>query len=325
MISSSTPSFAPKRVLVIHYSQTGQLTALAEQIVAPLRADPRITVQVETLRPLPAYPFPWPFFRFFDAFPESAHLRPPPLAPLSLTGDESFDLVILPYQVWFLAPSPPITAFLKHPVAQRLLAGKPVVSVIACRNMWLTAHEKFQALLAATGARLIDNVVLTDTGGTLGTFFTTTVWMLSGRKAGFWGFQDAGLTDAQIQGGRRFGRALVDGLGADREKSGQPLLAGLGAVHADPRLYFGERTGTRSFYVWGRLIMAAGKPGSWQRRPLLALYVAFLVAIIVTVLPVSLGLQALLRPFLKQRLSCMKRQFEQPSGSATHRCHLYED
>ncbi len=315
----------PKRVLVIHYSQTGQLTALAERIVAPLKADPLISVHVETLRPLQEFPFPWPFFQFFDAFPESAHLVPPPLQPLSLTGEEDFDLVILPYQVWFLAPSQPITAFLKHPLAQRLLAGKPVVTVIACRNMWLTAHEKLKRLLAAKGARLIDNVVLTDPGSPLGTFLTTTAWLLAGRKTGFWGLPDAGLTSQQINGSVRFGRALVEALKQDREKQAQPLLAGLGAVTADPRLMFSEKAGTRSFYVWGLLIRALGRPGSWQRKPFLALYVAFLIALIITVVPVSLGLQALLRPLLKKRLGRMKTQFELPSGSTTERCHTYED
>lgn len=315
----------PKRILVIDYSQTGQLTALTEQIIAPLKDDPDVTVRVETLRPLKAYPFPWPFFTFFDAFPESAHMRPPEMVPLSLTGDEDFDLVILPYQIWFLAPSLPITAFLKNPVAQRLLAGKPVVSVIACRNMWLTAHEKFKVLLAATGARLVDNIVVTDPGSTMGTFITTAVWMLSGRKAGFWGLRDAGLDAGQIRGARRFGLALRDALKSDLEKTGRPMLSGLGAVDANPRLYISERAGTRSFYLWGLLLMAAGRPGSWQRKPLLALYAAFLIAIIVTVVPVSLTLQALFRPFIRERLGRMKAQFEFPSGSATDRCHMYED
>lgn len=182
----ATPSARVKRVLLIQYSQTGQLDRVAGQIAAPLRADPGIELRVETLRPLQRFPFPWPFLTFFDAFPESAHLKPGPLVPLTLTGDEDFDLVILPYQVWFLAPAQPVVAFLQHPVAARLLKGKPVVTVIACRNMWLLAHEKLKGLLAATGARLIDNVVLTDPGPTLATFFTTPAWLIWGRKRGFW-------------------------------------------------------------------------------------------------------------------------------------------
>ncbi|NEN17057.1 dialkylresorcinol condensing enzyme, partial [Escherichia coli] len=135
------------------------------------------------------------------------------------------------------------------PVAARLLKGKPVVTVIACRNMWLTAHDKLTRLLDATGARLIDNVVLIDQGPTLATFITTPVWLLSGRKAGFWGMPDAGLTARQIAGTRRFGLALRDALHRDAERGTAPLLAGLDAVEANPKLYISEKAGTRSFYL----------------------------------------------------------------------------
>lgn len=320
-----TPATPRKRVLVVQYSQSGQLTRLAERIVAPLREDPQFEVQVEVLRPLRPFPYPWGFFDFLDAFPESAHLVPPPMAPLSVAGGERFDLVVLPYQVWFLAPSQPVTAFLRDPAAQALLKDTPVVTVIACRNMWLSAHEKTKALLAAAGARLIDNVVLTDPGPVLATFITTPRWLLTGRQDGFWGLPPAGLSAAQIDGARRFGRALREGLLAGRERDGQPLLRGLGAAHADPRLLVSEKAGTRSFHVWGRLLMAAGPPGSARRRPLLALYVAFLVGMIVTIVPASLALQALLRPVLRKRLSRMAATFELPSGSSTERCHLYAD
>lgn len=325
MNTGTSETLGPKNVLVIQYSQSGQLTRLTEQITAPLRADPRIRVQVLTLVPQKPFPFPWPFFTFLDAFPESAHLVPPALAPLPLTGDEDFDLIVLPYQVWFLAPSQPVTAFLKHPLAKQVLRGKPVVTVIACRNMWLMAHDKLKGLLADAGARLIDNVVLTDPGPTMATFFTTPRWVLTGNKAGFWGMPPAGLNEAQIKGSRRFGLALRDALAADREKGTQPLLAGLGAVQVEPRLYISERAGSRSFHVWGKLLMAAGRPGAWQRKPLLLLYVIFLIVMIITVVPTSLALQALLRPFMGGWLTKIKAQFEQPSGSSTERSHTYED
>ena len=316
---------AVKRVLLLMYSQSGQLAQVAERIAAPLREAASIEVHVETLRPQPAYPFPWPFFRFLDAFPESALLTPPPLAPLTLRGDEHFDLVILPYQVWFLAPSAPVTAFLKHPVGQRLLQGKPVVTVIACRNMWLMAQEKLKGLLAGCGARLIDNVVLIDPGPTLATFITTPRWVLTGRQGAFWGLPAAGLSAAQIASTRRFGLALRDALARGAEQGTAPLLSGLGAVQADPRLYISEKAGTRSFFVWGSLLRAAGLPGSPQRVPLLAIYLVFLVLMIVTVVPVSLALQAALRPLLRPWLGRIKHQFEMPSGSAKDRLSLYED
>ena len=171
-----------KRVLVLAYSQSGQLSQITERILEPLRSDAGIAIHVELLRPLKPYPFPWPFFIFLDAFPESAHMVPPQLERLTLNGDEDFDLVILPYQVWFLAPSLPVTAFLKHPLAQKLLAGKPVVTVIACRNMWMLAQEKMKALLRACDARLQDNVVLVDPSPTMASLITTPLWMWTGLR-----------------------------------------------------------------------------------------------------------------------------------------------
>jgi len=312
-----------KRVLAVCYSQTGQVARIAEQVLGPLRGDAAIDVHLEILRPLPAYPFPWAFFRFFDAFPEAAHLIAPKLEPLTLTGEEDFDLVILFYQVWFLAPSLPTTAFLQHPLAARLLKDKPVVTVIACRNMWLMAHEKMKAMLANLGARLIDNVVLADRGNLFATFVTTPRWFLTGRQTAFWGFPSAGIAPDEILRTRRFGLALRAALADDAEKQGKPLLTGLNAAEADPRLYISEKAGTRSFYLWGKLLRAAGQPGQWVRKPILLAYVIFLVTLIVTVVPVSLTLQALIRPLLRKRLAKMKHDFELPSGSGNERMNDY--
>lgn len=313
-----------KRVLVVCYSQTGQLASVVDSIVAPLRQGGAVEVQVETLRPRCEFPYPWPLLRFFDAFPESAHLAPGELQPPALAGDEDFDLVIVAYQVWFLAPSQPVVAFLRHPLAARLLAGKPVVTVVACRNMWLAAHEKMQALLAAIGARHLDNVVLTDTAPTLATLVTTPLWLLTGRRQPLRALPPAGVAPREIARCARFGHALRDALRQDRERGTAPLLAGLGAVVARPELLASERAGTRSFYLWGKLLRRAGPPGAAARQPLLLLYMIFLVAIIVSVVPLSLALQALLRPLLGARLAALKLAFERPSGSGTERLAEYE-
>jgi hypothetical protein len=311
-----------KRVLVLVYSQTGQLTRITDSLLAPLRQDSAVEVHVEVLRPRAPFPFPWSVFSFFDAFPESAHLVGPALAPLTLKGDEDFDLVILPYQVWFLAPSLPITAFLQHPVAQHLLRGKPVVTVIACRNMWMLAQEKMKQMLAARGARLIDNVVLTDPSPTLVTLVTTPWWLLTGRKT-FPGLPSAGIDDTRIAQTERFGHAICDGLRTDAELKATPMLQGLRACVANPGLLVSERAGTRSFYLWGKLLRAAGEPRAPLRKPLLLLYIVFLVMLIVTVVPVSLLLQALFRPLLKRRMQVLKQQFEMPSGSGVERMGMY--
>ncbi len=320
----STSSRPIKRVLVLNYSQTGQLTEITKRILAPLEQDAGCSVHVETLRPVTPYPFPWGFFSFLDAFPESAHMVPPPLQPLSLSGDEDFDLVILPYQVWFLAPSQPITAFLKHPLAKKLLAGKPVVTVIACRNMWMLAQEKMKGMLDACGARLLDNVALVDPSPTMASLWTTPFWLLSGKKDFLKMLPPAGVDAASIQAARRFGLALRGALHKNEERGTAPLLGGLKAVDSDPHLLVSEKAATRSFYLWGKLLRGVGEPGQWRRYPFLILYVIFLITLISTVVPLSLLLQSLLRPLMRRRFAALKQQYDLPSGSGTERMHLYE-
>jgi hypothetical protein len=307
-----------KRVLVISFSQTGQLEAVVRSFVAPLQSDPTISVRRIQLEPVERYPFPWPLVRFFDLFPECVYLDPAPIMPIRVASEEDYDLAIIAYQVWFLSPSMPVTAFLKSETARRLLADKPVITVVACRNMWAMAHEKMKSLLAGVGARLIDNVVLTDRGG-FSTFITTPIWMLTGRKGGFFGLSAAGIAREDIQACDRFGHALVSGLAADQERQGKPMLAGLRAVVADPGLISMERMGDFSFRMWGCVLRTAGAPGSRWRAALVVVFAIYLTLIIVALVPMSMLVRQLLSPLFARRRAADRAYFEWPSGSSDHR------
>ena len=306
------------RILVVYYSQTGQLTRAARAFLEPLNGQRDVVVDWHEVRPAAPYPFPWPFLTFFDAFPESVYLQPPPLAATPLNVNTPYDLVILAYQVWFLSPSLPITAFLKSSHAQ-VLNGRRVITLITCRNMWTTAHLTMQGLLRAAGAQLVDNVVLTDRGPLWSTFITTPWWLLTGQQGPWFGvLPRAGFSAADIAGTARFGRALVDALPAIERGERGPFLCGLQAVQVNRLTMLAERIGHRSFLIWGRLIRAAGAPGSLRRKPILLLYVAFLVAIILTVLPISMTIAAILAR-VSSRVAQQAAQLEAPSGSAGER------
>lgn len=305
------------RILVIHYSQTGQATRVAKSMLAPLENDPRVELVWENVEPVTPYPFPWGILQFFDTMPECVYLDPPPLKPMRFDPDAHYDLVVIVYQVWFLSPSLPITAFLKSPAA-RVLKNKPVMTVVACRNMWLTAQDKVKAMLAECGARLIDNVVLIDQGPTWSTFVTTPRWLLTGRQNGFWGvFPPAGISAADIAAAARFGRLLVDKHDLIQSGRTAPLLSGLGAVRVNAGYVAGERIAHRSFRVWGRLLRATGKQGSLVRRSVVIVYVVFLIAMILTVLPLGIVIRTLLRPLLRARMDREVARLELPSGSGT--------
>jgi hypothetical protein len=303
-----------KRILLVHYSQSGQLSRVARRLVGPLAAADDIELVEEVLRPVRPYPFPWSFFGFLDAMPESVLLDPPALEPLAVPADEHFDLVILAYQVWYLAPSGPVTAFLKSDAGRRLISGRPVVTVIACRNMWLVAQEAVKRLIGEAGGRLKDNVVFTDQGGTIATLVTTPRWMLTGKRDAFLGLPAAGVAEEEIAGAERFGRALLAALRSGRERDAGAMLAGLGAARVDPTLIFSERAARRAFGAWSRIIRLGGKRGSPGRLPFLALFCVYLVAMVVTIVPPSLLVQRLLRPLLARRLESQKAYFELPSG-----------
>jgi len=307
-----------KRVLVVQFSQTGQLARVVGRVASPLAAAPDVSVTEEVLRPSLPYPFPWPFWRFFDAMPETVLLEPPALEPLKVAADEKvdphFDLVILAYQVWFLAPSGPITAFLKSDAGRRLLRGRPVVTVIGCRNMWLNAQETVKRLIREAGGELRDNVVFTDNAPTLATLVTTPRWLLTGRRDAFLGLPPAGIAEPDIAAADRFGHALVTALRSGAEQRTGPLLSGLGAARVDQGLIFSERAGRRVFAAWSRIVRLGGPPGSAARLPLVALFCLYLVAAIIVVVPLSLMVQRLLRPLLARRLQAQKIYYEQPSG-----------
>lgn len=310
------------RILVLHYSQTGQLTRAVQSMLGPLRGRPDVEIVWQNLEPVEAFPFPWGFFRFFDSFPECIHLDPPPIRPVAFGPEARFDLVILAYQVWFVAPSLPVTAFLQSEAA-RVLRDTPVITFVACRNLWLSAQETVKGILRDLGARHIDNVVLVDQGPPWATFITTPRWLLTGKKNGFWGiFPPAGVSEADITGAARFGRALADALPLLQSTRG-PLLSGLGAVNVNAGYIASEKIAHRSLRLWGVLLRAIGRPGNPLRRLVLVAYIVFLVVMILTVMPVGIVVRALLKPLLRERLDAEVARLEAPSGSSTERMEQY--
>lgn len=304
-----------KRVLVVSYSQSGQLHDVVASLLQPLQATSEIEIHQEILHPQSPFPFPWSLPEFFDVFPESVRLTPRPLAPLTTVPDKPFDLIILAYQVWFLSPSQPITAFLQSAAGKQLLNGKPVVTVIACRNMWLSAQETVKRLIAGAGGVLRDNIVLTDRANALATFITTPRWLLTGRRNAFLGLPPAGIAPEAVTECTRFGQALAMALAQDREKSTGPMLTGLRAATVEPLLIMSEQAGHRAFRAWSWIVSRFGQPGQKRRRPALAAFALYLIVLIITVVPLSLFLQTVFRPLLARRLSRLKNYYEQPSGS----------
>ncbi|OOF36855.1 hypothetical protein [Rodentibacter heidelbergensis] len=299
-----------QNILIISYSQTGQLSRLVEHFLAPLQQDD-IHLEHHLIKPCEPYPFPWKFMHFFNQFPESVHLQPAPIEPLPLQR-EKYDLVVIAYTVWFLSPAQPISAFLQSTQAN-LLKDTPVITLIGCRNMWLMAQEKMKKMIAQKGGKLIANVVKTDQSNAWQSFITTPAWMLSGKKRYFSWLPSAGISEAEMQDMQRFGKKLSQVL-SDNRPLDHTLFQKMGAVKIDEKLMMSEKVGHRSFYLWGKLLIKCGQISPRFRQGMLYFYIAFLIILILTVVPISALIKVLLKPLLKEKLTKQKNDFAKPSG-----------
>ena len=301
-----------KRVLVVSYSQSGQLARLKESFLRDIRGTAGIEVDDMVLRPAQPFAFPWRFLPFFDAFPETVHLQPAPIEPPVL-AHERYDLVVIAYSVWFLSPAQPITAFLQSAAAQRVLRDTPVITLIGCRNMWLMAQEKMKRLLADAGTRLVGNVVKIDQCGSAASFITTPLWMFTGKRQAVHWLPPAGISEAEIADAARFGQRTAEALQHD-ETLDKTLLQHMGAVKINEKLMSSERVGHRSFLVWGKLVMAAGRVSPLLRRLVLCVYIVFLLGMILTVVPIGALLKTLLAPLRREQMQREREYYAAPSG-----------
>lgn len=301
-----------KRVLVVSYSQSGQLARLKESFLRDIRGTAGIEVDDVVLQPAQPFAFPWRFLPFFDAFPETVHLQPAPIEPPVL-AHERYDLVVIAYSVWFLSPAQPITAFLQSAAAQRVLRDTPVITLIGCRNMWLMAQEKMKRLLADAGARLVGNVVKIDQCGSAASFITTPLWMFTGKRQAVHWLPPAGISEAEIADAARFGQRAAEALQHD-ETLDETLLQHMGAVKINEKLMASERVGHRSFLVWGKLVMAAGRVSPLLRRLVLCVYIVFLLGMILTVVPIGALLKTLLAPLRREQMQREREYYAAPSG-----------
>src|SRR3990172_1271128 len=140
-------------VLVVYYSQSGQLKKIAENFIAPF-LQKNIEIEWLSVKPKNEFPFPWPSKDFFNVMPESVIGIPAELLPVEFKHS-TYDLIVFAYQPWYLAPSIPVASILHHPEFKKRLQNTPVITLIGSRNMWINAQERVKKLLKEAGANLI--------------------------------------------------------------------------------------------------------------------------------------------------------------------------
>ena len=268
-----------KRILVVYYTQSGQLKEIIDSVLSPLTEVTIDFLPIDTATP---FPFPWTGEAFFGAFPESYLQIPQPLKPFQLAHTD-YDLVILGYQVWYLSPSIPFNSFLQSETGKQLLQGKPVITVSGTRNMWVMAQQKVKKLLTECGAHLVGNIALTDRHHNHISVITIVQWLFSGDKnKRYLGvFPKAGVADKDIQGASVYGTLIAPHLQTGDYTGLQQEIVSHGGVHYKRFLLSAEKKGNRLFGIWAKMIY-----GSKKRKFLLKCFRFYLYIAIWVLMPI---------------------------------------
>ncbi|TDE31706.1 MULTISPECIES: dialkylrecorsinol condensing enzyme DarA [Flavobacterium] len=285
-----------KNVLVIYYSQSGQLESIARNVAKPLLDSDEMNVLFHEIKLEKPFPFPWKNEEFFGAFPESFLQIPSQLKPVSSEIlNTKFDLILLNYQVWYLSPSIPINSFLKSPEAKILLNNIPVVTISGSRNMWIMAHEKIKALLKQNNAQLKGNIALVDRVGNLISVITIVEWMFSGVKKKYLGlFPLPGVSEKDIQESSKFGNVILSSLQENNFGQLQPQLVAIDAVRISSYLVTVDRTANKIFQKWSNFII---KKEAESRKFWLKFFKVYLLLAIWLISPIVYILHVLTYPF----------------------------
>lgn len=293
-----------KKVLVVHYSQSGQLTEIVDNFVRPLISAGHL---VESIRVVidAKFAFPWSSERFFDAMPESVLGIPLELESFQPKGS-AYDLIIFAYQPWYLSPSIPANSILHNSEFKNRLYNTPVVTIIGARNMWLNGQEKVKKILNEAGAKLAGNIVLTDENNNFISAITILYWMLSGKKDSYLGvFPKPGIADPHIQSVDIYGEIVHRHLESATLDDLQAALVDAGAVKVISNLMFIESRAGKLFSIWANIIIKKK-----NRRLWLLIFKYYLFIALFVIAPIVLTVYMLIfKPFLGASIRKQKKYF----------------
>ncbi len=281
-----------KKVLVLYYSQTGQLTEIVNSFVAPL-AQEDVSVEVVRAKPKNDFAFPWTSKRFFDAMPETVLAIPSPMEKIELK-EPKYDLVVFAYQPWYLSLSIPANSILATDEVKRILKNTPVVTLIGARNMWLSSQEKLKNLLSEAGANLVGNIALVDRNQNSISAITILHWMMNGKKDKYLGiFPKPGVSDEDISNTKVFGKTVLEFLQKENFDGLQQQLASQGAAEIVADYMIIEKLAPRLFLIWANFITKRKNRAAW-----LVVYKYYLLFALFIIAPIVLTINAILfRPF----------------------------
>lgn len=275
-----------KNVLVIYYTQTGQAKEAIDSILKPFNNN-EFNVHYLLVKPKKQFPYPWKYTEFFDIFPETVQAKPCELEKIHIDLSINYDLIILAYQPWFLSVCVPINSFLKTEKANLIFKNTPVVTVINCRNMWISAQEKMKGLLKNLNANLIGNITFVDKSSNLTSLVTVLAFILKGTKEKFLGiFPKYGVNTKDIEDAPKFGKLIITHLKNNTLDNLQTELVKNNAVNIRGNIMLMEGRGNLLFPLYANFITKKGNAGSKERKTRVRIFGIVLPLVILIASPI---------------------------------------
>jgi hypothetical protein len=293
-----------KKVLVIYYSQSGQLSDIISSLTSPLK-EAGHTVETIRVQPANAYPFPWSGKSFFAVMPDCVLGVPAELQPIQLK-ETVYDLIVFGYQAWFLSPSIPSNSILLHPSVKAVLKNTPVVTITGARNMWISAMEKIRKMLKESESMHAGNIVLVDKHANFVSFFTILYWMFTGKRDRLLKiFPKPGVSDADVDNCKAFGQVVEKCLAKGNYSGMQEELVKQKAVIVKYNLMFIESKAKRIFGLWANFIVKRKNRTAW-----LVAFKYYLIIALFIAAPIILTVDFIFfKPFLSGRIKRQKQYF----------------
>jgi len=293
-----------KKILVVYYTQTGQLKQLIDGVLSPLKNDSNYQIDYFKIEPINDFPFPWSNAEFYDCMPESVEGIPTPVKPFDVEGD--YDLVILAYQVWFLNLSIPFWSILQDEKMKTFLKNKKVITILGIRNMWVNAQKRLLTYFKDTKVNHVGNLVFADPNTNLVSVLTVLKYLTTGVKKPFKTLPPYGVSEKDFNRLNVFGAILKNTFENNNWKEMQNEFVNQKGVSIHFALRTTELAAGRIFKVWSRFVLKKGKAGNPARKGRLMIYQFYLLFLIFFISPFSSLLFKIINlifyPFVKKSL-----------------------
>ena len=298
-----------RHILVINYTQSGQLNDILNRYSLPFNENENFEVEHVEVSPKHPFPFPWTGDAFWGAMPGCVLEEGLELKDFSFKR-KKYDLVVFGYQVWFLSVSLPSMAVLQHDTFKTIIKDTPVITLIGARNMWLNAHESVKQHITKAGGKFIANIPFIDRHNNLASVVTIFYWMLTGKKDRMWGiFPIPGVHTEDIETANQPGELTLTALERNNFDTLQKDIHNLGHIKIATSVMFMELRAKMVFNIWAKLVRRKGTTPDKERfwlnvfKYYLLIAIFFLSPIVLTIYFVFIF------PFVAKSVSRKKSYF----------------